>query len=651
MACIPSFEALLLGVHQCLVQDSYPPKLAGKIADLGYSREKSREKIAEILDAIKRHLEIAPEAWRDVELNLQEWSDFHRSVQINTWTGLASAKQVVWAMCCYAYAPGLARRLAFWNFPEQFDKGMPGGMFWFLPRINNKTVELPVATVTGWLLDLLGKEAIDASLAKELGNDAVKAADKSESVLKTLRGWHDGQTPRVETIRSYFADSVRLQFDGAFLLSSMASADLASEQAFEEARQFVQKRGMAGATLRREIPMIEELIDRVLLGSGTPDENERFVGLLRDRYQPPSMRTIRQRMCVARMVQDAYIELLEFLCPDVSKFDSDMNRNKVLQLVLEFELIYNLTLHAWKKNEGKRAEEIWFEKNLPPILKEDVFISIRPALRFFAPDMQLAELLARRFAAMASDEPLSDLPLPGMPDLPSLLRSHAERIRDERAEDLRILNLLEELKRISPWRALQKEGSAWVLAQLAHEESLAPKSRQYAIDRLREVARHPMDLLAATCIELHQLLDTPLGRKSTDAQQRVQSLLDTADDMEVTGGWAAPLLSFRAKHLLSQNAIEDALSCFREALTACSDRNYGRLRGEIARDLLATDVMKNGFIPNNQEKYFRNMLEYGMFEMNLGSLDDTRDWAGDYFWDTLYHPYRGVPTLRRSSQS
>ncbi len=554
-------------------------------------------------------------------------------------------------MCCYSYAPGLARRLAFWNLPEQFDKGMPGGIFWFLPRINNKTVELPVATVTDWLLDLLGKEAIDAGLAKELGNDAIKAADKSESILKTLRGWHDGQTPRVETIKSYFADSVNLQFEGAFLLSSLAAADMSSKQAFEEALRFVQRRGLAGATLHREIPMIEGLIDRVLLGSGTPDEQERFVELLRDRYQPPSMRTIRQRLYVARMVQDAYIKLLELLCPDVSKFDSDMNRNKVLQLVREFELIYNLTLDAWKKNEDRRAEEIWFEEHLPPILKEDVFISIRPALRLLAPDMQVAKLITRRFAAMVGDEPLKDLPLPGMPDLPSLLQSHAELIGDERAEDLRMLTLLEELKRISPWRALQKERSPWVVGQLAHVEGLAPKTRQYAIDRLREVATHPKDLLAATCIDLHQLLDTPLGRKRTDAQQRVQSLLDGADGMEVAGGWAAPLLSFRAKHLLSQNAIEDALSCFREALAACSVRNYGQLRGEIARDLLATDVMKNGFIPNNQEKYFRNMLEYGMFEMDLGSLDDTRNWAGDYFWGTLYHPYRDVPTLRRSSQS
>jgi hypothetical protein len=67
----------------------------------------------------------------------------------------------------------------------------------------------------------------------------------------------------------------------------------------------------------------------------------------------------------------------------------------------------------------------------------------------------------------------------------------------------------------------------------------------------------------------------------------------------------------------------------------------------IARDLLATDVVKNGFIPGNQEKYFRNMLAYGMFEMDLGRLEDTPRWAEDYFWEDLYRPYRGVPALPR----
>jgi hypothetical protein len=648
MACIPTFESLLLGVHQGLTQDPYPSRLADKIADLGYSQEKAREKVSEILDAIRNFLGADETAWKDIEANLQEWSDFHRSVQINTWTGLASDRHVVWALCCYSYVPGMARRLAFWNLPQQLDKGMPGGLFWFLPRVTGGAVELPVTTVTGWLLDLLGKDSIDAGLAKALGNDAVKAEAKDDSVLKTLRGWRDGKTPRTETIKAYFADGVSLRFEGAL---APGSAEAGSESAFEEALQFVQRRGSDAGVLHLEIPMPEESLGKVLTRAGSPEENTRFVELLRYRYQTPSMKTIRQRLFVARMAQDAYIDLLKLLCPGVSKFEPDLTRNKVLQLVREFELIFNLTIDAWKENDGVRSEEIWFEEHLPPILKEDAFISIRPALRHFAPDMRLAELLSRRFAAMTGEEPLSDLPLPGMEDLPTLFQSHARRIRDERSEDQRIRDLLVEIKRGSPWRALQQESSTWVLGQLAHEKSLSPKARRYAMDRLREVSIHPMHALAATCIELHHLLDTADGRKSADVQHRVQSLLDLGDGLERGKGWAAPLLSFRAKHLLSQNAFGDAISFFRQALDACAERNYGQLRGEIARDLLATDVVKNGFIPNNQEKYFRNMLAYGMFELDLGNLEDTPDWVEGYFWGTLYSPYRGFPSLSRSVRS
>lgn len=82
------------------------------------------------------------------------------------------------------------------------------------------------------------------------------------------------------------------------------------------------------------------------------------------------------------MTQGAYVDLLELLCPGVSKFETDLMRNKVLQLVREFELVYNLTVDAWKKNDSVLDEERWFEAHLPLFLKEDLFISIRPAFRF-----------------------------------------------------------------------------------------------------------------------------------------------------------------------------------------------------------------------------------------------------------------------------
>jgi hypothetical protein len=68
---------------------------------------------------------------------------------------------------------------------------------------------------------------------------------------------------------------------------------------------------------------------------------------------------------------------------------------------------------------------------------------------------------------------------------------------------------------------------------------------------------------------------------------------------------------------------------------------------QIARDGLATDIAVNGFIAQNQEGYYRNMLWYDMFPDGMVAIEDTAVWCDEFFWNDLYHPYPGIERKER----
>lgn len=76
-------------------------------------------------------------------------------------------------------------------------------------------------------------------------------------------------------------------------------------------------------------------------------------------------------------------------------------------------------------------------------------------------------------------------------------------------------------------------------------------------------------------------------------------MLDEAEASEGYALWKAAILQYKAKHLLACNDFEGAGKLFREALEAGLARNYGRLRGEVARDCLATAVANQRLIPES----------------------------------------------------
>jgi len=649
MARIPSFEEALLEINQSLGLERPPSKYIYQFADLGLPLEKHREMGGEMLDSILSALDLDEQARRDIACKINEWADFHKALELKTWTGNASQQQVLWHLLAYSYVPGLARRIAFWSLAgdeagRPFDAGMPGGKFWFLPFVNreNNQIDLPVRQAVEWLLDLLGQQPLEQAfqgLEREEQGKLVNA-----NALRKLQGWRlEGRLPNsAKEINELFHDDAKLDFRGTF-----PDKAVTDKPPFEDALAFIQRKGLDANTLCEQIPMTAERLEPVLNGAASAEEQQEFLRLISIRYAQPTMRLLRQRFTVARMVQDGYLRLVQALFgKEVKATCADPAKNKLLQLIGLSQYVYNLTIAAWQNGISFDEQDAWFEAQMPWWGKADLMLSIVPSLNKGQGTayLKLAERLTRKFAALSPESPLEDMFPLGVDEMESIDETRRRFLKNDLEEDLRLQKLIERVRVASPWRALQAEESYWVVSQFVQTEGWPAKVRDMALKRLRELAATPGQTVGAILIELGFLLNGEPKERPRDVQQRVQSLLDEAEASPGYEEWKAPLLRFRAKHRLMQNDFAGASEGFKAALKACSERGFGELRGEIARDAFAVEVAENGLEPKKQEKYYRNMIDYGMFPDGMGSFEDTAVWCEEFFWTDLYRPY---PSLQR----
>ena len=663
MALLPSFENILLEVHQSLglPYDARKKKFAAQEMKL----ENHVAMTAEMLQTIFKSLDMDDQACRDAMRNCLEWANFQKNLELKTWTGNASEQQVLWHFLAYACVPGLARRLAFWDLAGQqrgipFDAGMPGGEFWFLPfwdRVNGK-LTLPVPQVIDWLLDLLGAPSLKG-LNTQLGPKDEREDGGYDAVVRTLHYWRKNSTPKsAKKIEFLFPDDAALNFAGAYALD----ASLPLEAQFQAALALVSRKNLKNDTLRHQIPMSAERLEPVFNGNAPEDEKQEFVRLIALRYAMPDMKVIRQRLRVARMAQDGYERLLKTLCgSDIEATCADPAQNKLLQLIPLFQSIYNLTIAAYQNAGTVEEEDAWFEAHLAPWDQADLLLSIVPSRKETA-YLELSERLTRKFMSLAPDGPLQDLVPLGEPGEPgdigevaemgaeamSVIERRCLSLQQELEEDLRLIELIAKVRRSSPWRALEAEPSYWVLSQFAHEKTVSPNARAMAIKRMRELAATPGQAIGPLLLELGFLLNGEPKQRPKDIQQRVQSLLDEAEtNSQGYEEWKAPLLRLRAKHRLMQNDFKGAAKDFKDALAACAERGFGAVRGEIARDGFATQIAIEGFIRENQEGYYRSMLWFGMLPDGQVTFEDAAINCEEFFWTDLYHPYPGFEREKR----
>ncbi|TNF20027.1 MAG: ankyrin repeat domain-containing protein [Vibrionaceae bacterium] len=648
MSTLPLPESILLEIHQSLGGQNYQTAKKTKFTTGQSSLSAHNAMGEEILHAIFDMLDMDPRARIKALDNFMEFANAFKELELNTWTFAADQRQIVWMLLGHFYVPGLARHVGFWSLEQELDKGMPGGRFWYLPEPyeadGRSSLQLPVTQVVDWLLDLLGMPletfADQRSESTDGGHDGLR---------RSLYNWRNGTTIRPDTIQKYFAEETVLDFKGTFSIDSNRTL---AEQ-FSCAQDFIKCKNLTADKLRIEIPMTQAgRLEAILNGSAEEDEQVVFIQCLADRYAAPSLRTIRQRLLLARMMQDGYLRLLKFLCPGVDPQCADARKNKLLQLFAIYKLVYNGTVDAWRncRNQGEAAENVWFENSLPEWDKYGLFLSILPS-RPQTANLELAQLLTRRFYDEQSGAELEDLIGLDLQSATAIIKRNAERSTALADELNSALHLAERIKKSSPWRALQGEHRYWVISQVVQDTSLSERAKKAAIQRLRELAATPAETAQAILPELSSYLNGERKHRPKDTRDRVQALLDEAEASDGYELWKAAILQYKAKHLLACNDFDGASKLFREALEAGRERNCGMLLGEVARDCLAVALANHKLIINNHEKYYRDMLADGMMAecKEIPPIEDTARWACSYFWDDLYKPYPGVPAKKPHS--
>ena len=650
----PSLESLLLRAHQALAAASDGTKLKtddkALFADIGLSQERQHMITTRLLADIQSAFDLDDESNAYFLKQLLDWSSHHKHLQLNTRTAGASDRQIAWYLASRSIVPTLARVLAFWDLDGALAPGMPTGQFWFLPTMDDATgrLELPLPKVVNWLIDLYGTPV--SQVQHHLGSDGDVERSRQDSHLRNLYNWKAGGRPRVTSILAMFpTEDAAVQaeaFQGAFTPDSSATMDRVLVKAFE----FVRRKGMTPQVLSRQIafPNVERLSE-VLAGSGTVDENKRFVRALRARYAVPSQQTIRQLLLMARAVQSAYLSICGALCPEVEPTCTDPSRNKVLQLLSLFTRVFNLTISARGQVSGASEEEEdrVFETSLTLFERQDLLLDIVPSRKHVA-YLQVPSQWSRRFARMLANDPLEDL-MPTHPEgIEYFVQTVAVRLIREEDEDRRVVEVVDRCQRSSPWRALQDQGFD-VLRQIVGMDAMLPRARMLACERLLEVAKGPAQMAEAALQLALNLLASEDRNRSAALALRVDGLLGLAR-AALSGTHHEPLLlATEAKQSLRKGQFKAAQGQYRKALAACSNWGCGRLRGEIARDLLALEVA-DAALPAEEHtavsKYYRNMLAFGMFEAEPSSLEDTAIWAYDYFWKDLFKPYRDAPSIR-----
>jgi hypothetical protein len=644
MSSIPSTESILLAIHQSLGGKGYQTVRKNKFINVQDSIESHYSMSNEILESIFNALDMDELAQKDAFGNLEGFAKAYKEVGLNTWTFAADQRQILWMLLGYFYIPVLARHVAFWSLEEVLDKGMPGGRFWYLPEQcevdGEPSVYLPIAQVVDWLLDLLGMP-----LEKFADERSDSTYGEHEGLRRSLYNWRKATTLKPDSVHKYFSGDTVLDFRGAFILDDKAT----SAEQFSHALDFVERKGLTAEKLRLEIPITQPgCLEDILAGCVNEDVQMRFVECLAERYAAPSNQVIRQRLLLARMVQDGYVRMLNFLCPGVERQCGDYRKNKLLQLINIYKFIYNLTVEAWKNcaEQGEDAENVWFESRLSDWDKEGLYLSILPSRRETS-NLELANLLTRRFYEMKEGEKLEDHIGYDEQSLALITMRNINRTIEFLDGLKSIESLGKRVKMKAPEPIFQKEERYWVLAQVAGNKLLRPRAKKAALQRLRELSSSPAETVQPHLIELSSYLNDASQIKKKGVQAKVQSLLAEAECSEGYELWRAAILQYKAKHLLACNDLKGAAKLFKAALEASLERNYGPLRGELARDCFAVELANKKLTVNNHEKYYREMLWGGVLDVNeqIPPIEEVARKMNSYFWDSLYKTYHGVPVI------
>ncbi len=659
MSHFPKLESVLLNLYQFAGLNTGKEKLATvqrrRFINREHTLEKQKEVFLNFVDELITELGLKSddELRNDINFAISELLHASYEVENQTYTAGFSQEQVTWSCLKTFYTPWFARKVGFWNVDDAFDQGMPGGRFWFLPDHNpldlTADLELPVSSVCRWLLDLMG-EPNAYSIDKSIEYSGPKGENYDLSNLKrNLYGWLEGRTISAQKIHEYFNQDADIKFNGSFTV--FAPSNLESN--FEDAIAFIKKKGLTTVELSHQIPLSEESIQHILEDSPSEEVKHHFIGLVMDRWRQPSIHSIRQKLLLARIMQQAYIKLLKFLCPNVQPTCGDPTQNKVMQLVAMFKHIYNATIDSYRgATSDQDADSKFFsEINRHPF--SQFCIGLNPALGDSSFNFT-AQSITLDLRMHEGSKELTDV-IPWDPD-------SLQRVYEDTAQFSELLRQTTEYKYGETLRIKQSTNRRLAIAQATNIYSLFDIYDSPAFnEEHRELAIKTANLLAETDFEklyvmlsqLNSYLNLHRFKDIDGIENTVEELLNTAEGNPKYKYLEAPIVQYRAKHLLSQGNFESALAKFQEAFKLCEQGNYGTLNGEIARDLLALKLIMEPEKGSDHTNLFKQGLFSGMLEMGGNTIrpnplfditteldDHSKKELCNYFTSDLLRPYK-----------
>lgn len=647
MATIPTFEAILLQFHQNLCGSSrYQTKKKQSFVTGQTSLESQWDMTHEILDDIFVALRldsIDEYAVEGAKFNIMNMANAYREVSFNTFTFEADARQIIWDILGYFFAPGAARIVANWNLPEPLDNDMPSGKFWYFPELaegHDAKLKMPVAQVVEWLLDLQGMPMEE--FATERVDKLDEADDNvSESMIRSLYKWRNGTLPDLASIDLYFPDEMEIEYRGVFQVNQFQSP----EDQFKAAIEFVKTRKLTPEALQVEINISDiGRINTIIYGNVDEGERANFVKKLANRYVSPLPSTIRQRLRIARTVQDGYTRILKFLLPGVAVDCADPEKNTVLQIIMQFKLIYNLTTEASVQREhaDEKVENEWFETQLlKTLIDPELFLSILPSQRETA-NPELGAILSRRFQHGLVAGRLPDLmPAEASESYVEYIGAFKQKLDERQNGQIRFDSLIENLLSGNITETLSAEDRYDMLYAAVRSPDLTPQTYGEIFERIFSLDLAPWQFMQAWLFQLEILLENNAPKEHIDLS------IKYAKSHLGYQIWKAPFLYNEGLHLIKCNDFGGATKCFREAEKDCLNRSYGPLRGNIAQNLFALEVANQKLLLNNHEKHYRDMLNfYPLKPEEHKDFECMAMHVYEYFWAELYKPYQGVPSKK-----
>lgn len=645
MATLPTFEKILLEVHQSLGISQKQTNQKNRFAEHLNTLNKHEQMLEIIIDELCTATEIDDldeEALDAFIFNLYDTAICYTELYSKVYTFNANKQNIIWHLLGFYFAPSLARLAAFWNFP-QLDKGMPRGRFWYLPDryMPKKQGELylPIPQVMDWFFDLWGKSPRE--YAEFYGREFNK--HKTDSVERMFNKWQNGVTPEVVTIQEYFRDDLKLEFSGCFELKG----SLSLQEKYQAAKEFINKKNLNAKELHAEL-----LLNQIPDEESEDWEKAYFVKWVAERYQKPTNKIIRRRFLMARMFQDGYIRLLKFLFPNVSLLCMEPFANKLLQIIDIYQIIYNLTVHSRTEvgdtdSLSEFRENKYFEEKLikeSPFDYLTLFSGILPSDAYKNRAIsELSQVLTQYFDWAGKELPdfLVYAEYPNFKAVEYKLKYITYYA--ELAEDIkRIKGLLNNPE------ALEQENN---FEALHHVYKDLNRSRKKSFMKyLEKNAKTDREKMYVILEKLHDRLNRHI--RQVDDCIQVENLLKQAESNTESELWNAPILKYKASHALYQNKFDEALELFKQALEAGKSRHFGIQLSEIARDCLALAVSMKKIDHKTQEKFYRtavnggilqyknsNLAIYSLFLHPPVSFENYAQYCCKYFLENLYKPY------------